>query len=626
MKKIIDTIAHPITFFRRNMKSVLCLAGGTVLLIFAITLFYHTPDRRFERLLTEYMAEELSADGLTLHYMLADPETYSVRNPSHTFQTYYTGSAEESRTAAEELLVLLDKTDPHTLSPANRMTYETFRDYLTSEIKGYKYFYYEEPLTFSSGMHVQLPILLSEYTFRNTADVEHYLTLLASLPDYLNGVLLFEQEKAAQGLFMSEYALKQVLTQCSEVITEESLTAGNHLLQTTFQERLETLLSSGQLSETDYETYLTQNTNILNKSVLPAYTALTNGLLALRDSAGDSRGLIYGEQGEDYYKYLVKQQTGSDKSIEELIDTLQSAFLADYESLELLLPALGNAESGFTLEKLYSDAGVQNASKESSLCDGADIIMDDLMRKTAILFPEPAESDTLRILPVEPLLENYVSPAFYLTPPLDAYHSNVIYINGADKPDDLTLYTTLAHEGYPGHLFQTTCFYRAIKEGTIHPARALLNYPGYTEGYATYAEFLSYEYAESYGDSDYIQAMCLNRRLHLALYSLLDICIHYYGYTNEDVYECLAIFGIEDRKTAGEIYEYIVNSPATYLSYYIGYLEITECRELSELCWKDSYSLQNFHCFLLTNGPAPFALIKEQIRAVDPHLITDKGY
>ena len=134
------------------------------------------------------------------------------------------------------------------------------------------------------------------------------------------------------------------------------------------------------------------------------------------------------------------------------------------------------------------------------------------------------------------------------------------------------------------------------------------------EGYATYAEFYSYEYAKDFGDADYCELVLLNRKLHLALYSMLDISIHYYGATYEDAHETLCSFGIEDPQTTREIYDYIVNSPGNYLQYYVGYLEIMECRKLAQTEWKSHYSDYRFHTFLLNFGPADFETIKDAIR------------
>ena len=78
-----------------------------------------------------------------------------------------------------------------------------------------------------------------------------------------------------------------------------------------------------------------------------------------------------------------------------------------------------------------------------------------------------------------------------MIPPIDNSGENVIYINPGHISDDLTLFTTLAHEGYPGHLYQTV-YYSATKHP---PIRDLLSFGGYTEGWATYCEMLSYYYS-----------------------------------------------------------------------------------------------------------------------------------
>ena len=231
-------------------------------------------------------------------------------------------------------------------------------------------------------------------------------------------------------------------------------------------------------------------------------------------------------------------------------------------------------------------------------------------------YPDIAGENTpsCEIKKVSESMEEYLSPAFYLTPPLDDISENVIYINYGSTSENLEFYTTLAHEGYPGHLYQSVYSTLAWNEQNVHPIRHLLHFGGYVEGYATYAEFYAYDYAARFGDADYCKLVLLNRKLHLALYSMLDISIHYYGATYEDVHATLCAFGIDDAETTREIYDYIVNSPGNYLQYYVGYLEILECRELARLKWKDNYSDYNFHEFFLDFGPAGYERIKDAIR------------
>ena len=69
-------------------------------------------------------------------------------------------------------------------------------------------------------------------------------------------------------------------------------------------------------------------------------------------------------------------------------------------------------------------------------------------------------------------MQKYLSPAFYLTAPMDDPDENNIYMNPAYKHSDIELFTTLAHEGYPGHLYETISSY----EQELAPLRHVLNY------------------------------------------------------------------------------------------------------------------------------------------------------
>ena len=62
------------------------------------------------------------------------------------------------------------------------------------------------------------------------------------------------------------------------------------------------------------------------------------------------------------------------------------------------------------------------------------------------------------------------------------------------------------------------------------------------------------------------------------------------------------------------IYEYIVEEPACYLKYYLGCLEIVSLKEAARTILGDSYSDLAFHTFLLDAGPAPFAILSDQLQ------------
>lgn len=589
---------------KSDPKFSLLFIAGILLLIFSLFWFFHTPNRKFEKVCDELFAEELSEDGLSLHYTLAHPDAYGIDSSNPSLPVYDRTHSLADYEALLSAIQKLEEINKDSLSVTHQQTYELLLDYLKDESQTYAYFYYDEPLSPTSGMHSHLPVLLAEYAFYDKEDVDNYLSLLQSVPAYLKGLGEFEKDKAEEGLFMSSAACNEVITQCNKIITEEELNNQVHFLQTSFHERLETLVSEGRITTEEMNAYITANNNILSVAVLPAYKSLAHTMTTLTGSGTNENGLCFYPDGKEYYKLLVAAQTGSSKDIDELMTCIQASFLADYDAfLDVIYLTKDNSNSVFSISE--PDKMLHN--------------LEESIRKDFPAYPGVKEENmpTCEIKEVSESMEDYLSPAFYLTPPLDDVSENVIYINYGTAPENLELYTTLAHEGYPGHLYQSVYSALAWEDNNVHPIRNLLHYGGYVEGYATYAELYSYEYAAEFGDKDYCDLIRLNRKLHLALYSMLDLSIHYYGSTYAEAHETLSAFGIEDPKTTREIYDYIVNSPGNYLQYYVGYLEIMECRELAQVKWKDNYSNYNFHEFLLDFGPADFETIKDAIREYD---------
>ena len=204
-------------------------------------------------------------------------------------------------------------------------------------------------------------------------------------------------------------------------------------------------------------------------------------------------------------------------------------------------------------------------------------------------------------------MEEYLSPAFYMIPAIDNAKENVIYLNPGHMPDDLSLFTTLAHEGYPGHLYQTVYFNAAQPD----PIRSLLNFGGYTEGWATYSEMLSYYFAPI--EKEQATLMQRNNSVLLGLYALADMGIHYDGWTLLDTVSFFRSYGITDTEAIEEIYDLILSDPANYLKYYIGYVEFLELKKEAIEKWGKDFSQERFHQAVLDVGPAPFELVREYI-------------
>lgn len=350
------------------------------------------------------------------------------------------------------------------------------------------------------------------------------------------------------------------------------------------------------------------------EDVMPAYQMLAQEMTRLSESAGRGTAAKMPEkiaEKQRYYTLLVQEVTGSDHSITELQEMLYMQF----DTLRLQLLKLKKKE-----------AAAQNEQKHTHPLSIEDILafLQEDMKKD---FP-PLLSGTVmggagvlqKKLPPISCNIKYISenlsatsaPAFYLTPQMDAFHNNVIYINPASSLTGSSLFTTLAHEGFPGHLYQTVYARENGLADRKNPLRGILDYPGYAEGWAFYVELLAYDYAKDYYAAD-TELLKTARSLELCLSALLDLHIHYYGLTVSQAQTLLAQFGIP-AEAANNIYHYIAQEPANYLKYYVSYLEILSLREEAMELWQEEYSDYRFHKFYLDAGPSDFRSLKERLR------------
>lgn len=602
------------TLFKKQwflLSSLAFVFFASLFLLFA----FKKEERLFRELTTEIFKGELIPNTLNLHYTLAHPSDYGIYQYEPRLPVYSGEDCLLASARLENYLSVLKAISPEKLNTEDHYTYVLLTSYLSNQLSGSKLPYYDEPLSPGSGMQSQLPILLAEYTLRNRRDISDYLSLLSQTDSYLAGLAAYEQEKSAAGLFMSDTSLAKTMEQCHQIITAEALQAGTHFLQTTFSERLAVLASDNIITAKEKTAYEVLNNRLLQTVMQPAYTALADSLNSLRGTGTDTKGLAALPQGKAYYEYLVRQNTGSCRTIEEIKNLLYPQFQKDYTAIQNFAADAGQAA-------LLSE----NLPDSFPLTDPYEMLT-DLQSRMIQDFPAfPATgsqaSPSCLVKNVSPSLENYSSPAFYLTPPLDDSSSNVIYINQKSSPTGVDLYTTLAHEGYPGHLYQSVYNQLYTAANHINPIRHILWYGGYLEGWALYVEFLSYDYAadiwKQAGNENAALSCELekyNRSMQLCLYSLLDIAIHYENATYEQVAKLLASLGITDEKSLRAIYEYIAEEPANYLKYYLGYMEILNLKQQAETLWGNDYTDDRFHRFFLECGPSDFASLSAALAA-----------
>lgn len=551
---------------------------------------------RFDRFTMELFRHEIAGNTLNLHYTLIDPESYKIPSTSPSLGSFDKDAIEEELQYLETCQTKLARYQKGRLNDERQLTADILDWWLEGQLLAKDYYYYQEPLGPTLGIQAQLPVLLAEYPFREQEDIDTYLELLAILPEYFEGIAQFEKEKSDAGLFMNDEILDQILAQCRSLLPMDQ----THFLHTTFQERLQncSFLTSDQMIA-----YEAEHLRNLDRYVAPAYETLCEVLDNLRSTAQNEYGLYHTPDGIGYYEYLLKYSIGTDLSMAEIHRLLESQMEDDYETI---------------LYAIHQDTHLlEDSDTLEELTESPQEILTNLQEQIQKDFPVSQEI-SWQIKEVPDSLADFLSPAFYMTPAIDAPQQNVIYINPAREPDRTELVTTLAHEGYPGHLYQNsfenTEGYAAI--------RNLFYIGGYTEGWGLYSEFYAYDFLGlSKEEGAFLRAAA---SLNYAVCASLDLSIHGEGWTEADCMQYLSSFGITDEEKIHKLYLNILEEPSNYLKYYLGYLEICKLKE-SALALSPDLTLYDFHQWFLELGPAPFSILKERLGSLEVVSELSKG-
>lgn len=546
------------------------------------SLHAESSDRQFRTFTRSLFQTEVSANTISLHYTLRSPSDYGIADIPATYGSLSSDPV-AAKASVRNVLSSLQEFDPDTLSSENALTFKILDTYLKNASTGTDYLLYQEPLDPVSGIHTQLPVLLSEYSFYDTQDVETYLALLKETPSYFDSVIRFEQKKAASGLFMPDYQADSVLDTCQSFI---DMGKENYLVST-FNERIASL---DLLPENKKDSFQKENMKLVTEEIYPAYQNLITAIKSLKGKGMNEQGLSHFPYGKKYYEYLVRQTTGCNESISRLRLMTRAQILEDLSAMQKIL---------FPADAALTQASVLEQTSPDSM-------LDDLRSKITDTFPKIPDVD-FQVKYVPESMQDYLSPAFYMIPAIDNLTENVIYINNGQTASGLNLYTTLAHEGYPGHLYQTVYFSASEPD----PIRSILDFGGYVEGWATYAEMMSYYLAPlPKTEASLLQK---NSSVILGLYALADMGIHYDGWSVTDTVRFFSDYGINDPNAVQSVYKLIIGSPANYLKYYIGYLKFYELKKEMADALGNQFSQKEFHRAVLDVGPAPFEIVYDEV-------------
>ena len=553
------------------------------------------PKAQFDALSRELFVDIVSADGISLQYALVDPSAYDIPETASTSLRGFT--LEELQQGAKDDLELeqkLGQIDRAALTPAQQQTYDAIAwliniGHMTDGLE----LYVSYNSSSNDAMVTTLPQMLIDYRIETEKDVEHYLALLSELPRVFQEGLTLEQQRAEAGLYMPERVMDEVVKNGRTFLSDPE----SHVMLISFEDRLAQVPN---LDDAKKQDYLAKNRSLWLEQIVPAAGALLDGLDALRSSCRPLTGYAgMGEDGKTFYSYLALTTTGWEGTMEEMIAAVDDELAA---CLRMMFFAQNSLSGAY-------DNVIDYLSEPLDL-GSAEQMLEQLRVKSETDFL-PLGNVQYQVKRVPLTLQDSSAPAYYLLPPIDRATVNTIYINPSKQSEQMPqeVFDTLAHEGYPGHLYQRNYYVQTEPD----PLRTRLSFLGYTEGWATYAA----EWAVDWVGLNEEAASTLRyvNRIDSLLAARIDLGVHYEGWDLEQTAKYLAGFGISDAETADSVYLAVITDPTNPLPYVVGAIELRGMRLRAQKELGDAFDLPSFHQAVLDCGPAPFGIVNQSVDA-----------
>ena len=550
--------------------------------------------KKFDRFLNSCFKEYAAENTVTLHFKLSNPSAYGIKTPvSPTYGDLSSDALKKNCSRSKELLQKLYTFPSSSLTKKQKLTWQIFQDYLNESIMNEKYILYSSPLG-TNGLQSEIPVTLSEYRLDNEKDIKDYLSLVNQVPELFTQILDFEQERRNAGLISPSFVISDTIDQIDQFLNASE--ENNPLIQS-FEDRLTEVES---LSKDQKASYIANNRLLVTDKVLPAYKSLKTSLQAYTNDSKNTSSkerLCEYKNGQDYYKFVLMSNVGTDFSPEDCITILESQLKNTVKGISSL-----TTKNKDLYTEYLSATPALSAPKE---------IMNTLKNDSLIDFPE-IKNISCQLKNVPDALSGTSACAFYLVPPIDSTKDNIIYINKS-RVDSNELFSTLAHEGYPGHLYQTNYFLTTNPS----PLRTFLHCAGYDEGWGTYAQLYSYNFIEFKNVDEQTtkqlrQLYRDNDLLSLSLSSLCDLYVNYKNYDENALANYLQTYGI-DKDSAQNLYRYVIENPTTYLSYSIGCYELDQLKQTMSDSLGKAFKISDFHESVLNVGSCNFSILRQEI-------------
>lgn len=453
-------------------------------------------------------------------------------------------------------------------------------------------------ITSQGGYVASFGDTVDNYAFRQKSDVENLLDLFEStdvaFASYLD--YMADREEAGYPLWDS------TVTNMQDYLGDILEMGDNYYFYQLMRNKIK---DASFLNMSQKTTYYNKYCKAIKDNFIKGVKTLYDGLEEFKGYVPDEKVsylAAYGEVGKEYYKWRIESVTGiknaSDKDIEDIYNQLRLSVLDNEKAVNAIIAQVDALQD--TNPDVYNEFYdyVEEKKAPLGLSEPNEIIA-YMQTAAEHIVPKLDSQPKIAVKYMDDTVASISNTlAYYLKSPADQLsETESITINGhllGDKP--ATLFDTMAHEGYPGHLY---AYVNAKEKGSDLFCYVFSNL-AFSEGWAMYASNAILNYTASTTDNLALQLYC-QFQVHYNICSygdnaLVDILYNYMGVTEQE------IAGDNENEEAFCVFR---ENPTTYIAYGYGVTVLTDVHEKAKKELGSKYNEVEFNKTLLSEGAGP---------------------
>ena len=538
---------------------------------------------------TEILQHEITSYA-DAEILFENPQKYGLKIEGVTWGEFTTEEdyAKEKEFYTKNLERLL-AINYESLSGDDRICYDKLVYDIEENIYCYSYTsfeYYSMIFNYLVGPQSEILFILDVFSFDSVQDAENYILLVKDLDRYYDKMCEFEEKRVAYGFASSDNSYEEAAKSFDNLVKQKD----DCFLYASFEERLDKIPG---LSSADKTRLIQEHEKAMKEVAFPEFEECAARMRKLKGSGGVDAGLSAYRGGDAYFAALTRSITNNGASVQESVAALEARIqkiFGDYKAI---------VSSGMDWYGDYSSHAYSKGDINKNL--------DFLRNAVKADFPNiPAHE--YYMMDVPKVFEENFSPAAYLGYHLDNFNANLLIINHKSADTDKDFGVTVAHEAYPGHMFQSLY----TRSHTSHPYMFLQASTGYLEGWATYVENYSMKYFAG-KETDAVKLVRYESVLSLLVSTRVDYGIHVENWSLKQCIDYLNGFGFSATEASfGKFYTLLVTDPGYYAKYGMGYLWTQQTMEEMRAKYPNKTD-KEIHTAYLDSFTGPFSQIKDHM-------------